>query len=129
MKYLLDTNVFREIGKTAPHEHVRAWLVSVDDADLAISALTVREVTKGVARLAVSKPAAAKTIRARTDAVFDAFAGRILPVDRAVARGMGRSAGRERQARRRRRVRSHRPRPRPGAGDAQHQRCGDAEGV
>src|SRR5260221_4019845 len=48
MKYLLDANVFREIGKTKPHENVRAWLASVDDADLAISALTVREVANGI---------------------------------------------------------------------------------
>ncbi len=42
MKYLLDTNVLRELGKTFPHKNVAAWLKSVDDADLAISALTVR---------------------------------------------------------------------------------------
>jgi predicted nucleic acid-binding protein len=32
MKYLLDTNVFREVGKTEPHENVSAWLASVNDA-------------------------------------------------------------------------------------------------
>jgi predicted nucleic acid-binding protein len=89
MKYLLDTSVFREIGKSAPHEHVRAWLASVDDADLALSALTVREVAKGIAKLAQSKPAVAKQIRTRTDAVFEAFVGRILPIDQAVAREWG----------------------------------------
>jgi hypothetical protein len=26
MKFLLDTNVFREVGKTKPHENVHAWL-------------------------------------------------------------------------------------------------------
>ena len=86
MKYLLDTNVFREVGKSRPHENVQAWLSGVDDAELAISALTVREVAKGIARLALSKPAVAEAIRMRTGAVFDAFAGRILAVDRAVVR-------------------------------------------
>ncbi|MFI5012933.1 MAG: hypothetical protein ACHQAY_11350 [Hyphomicrobiales bacterium] len=62
MKYLLDTNVFREIGKTGPHKNVSAWLTSVDDSDLAISALTVREVTKGIAKLALFKPAVAAQI-------------------------------------------------------------------
>jgi predicted nucleic acid-binding protein len=80
VKYLLDTNVFREIGKSEPHKNVRAWLASVDDADLAISALIVREVAKGIAKLAPSKPAVAAEIAARTEAVFDAFAGRILPI-------------------------------------------------
>jgi predicted nucleic acid-binding protein len=89
MKYLLDTNVFREIGKSLPHENVSAWLASVDDADLAISALTVREIVKGVAKLSSSKPDVAAQIAARTEAVFDAFAGRILPVDRAVAHAWG----------------------------------------
>jgi hypothetical protein len=50
----------------------------VDDADLAFSALTVREVAKGIARLTASKPAVAQRIRAGTDAVFDAFAGPFL---------------------------------------------------
>ena len=82
MKFLLDTNVFREIGKTSPHEHVSAWLAQVDDTDLAISALTVREVTKGVEKLRVRKPDVAAAIEARVQASFDAFGDRILPIDR-----------------------------------------------
>src|SRR5271156_848164 len=89
MKYLLDTNVFREIGKSRPHNHVRRWLASVGDSELAISALTVREVAKGIARLASLKPEAAKAIEDRTTAVFDAFEGRILAVDRRVAQRWG----------------------------------------
>ena len=89
MKYLLDTNVFREIGKSKPHENVNAWLATVDDADLAISALTVREVAKGVAKLASSKPDVAVEIAAWIEVAFDAFAGRILPIDRAVAHAWG----------------------------------------
>jgi predicted nucleic acid-binding protein len=89
MKYLLDTSVFRELGKSVPHEHVHAWLASVDDADLAISALTVREVAKGIAKLTASRPVAATQIRIRTDAVFEAFVGRILAIDQTVAREWG----------------------------------------
>jgi toxin FitB len=85
MKYLLDTNVFREIGKTTPHENVAAWLKGVNDADIAISALTVREVTKGVVRLRARKPEVAEEIERRVAATFDAFVDRILPVDRDVA--------------------------------------------
>lgn len=48
-EYLLDTNVLRELGKTSPHKNVAARLKSVDDCDLAISALTVREIAKGIA--------------------------------------------------------------------------------
>ena len=89
MKYLLDTNVFREIGKTTPHEHVDTWLSGIDDVDLAISALTVREVCKGIARLRSSDPASAAAIAERVTRVFDALDGRILPVNRRVAQLWG----------------------------------------
>lgn len=85
MKYLLDTNVFREIGKTSPHRHVGAWLSRVDEVDLAISTLTLREVTKGIARLRRTKPEVAAAIRSRVAQAVDAFAERVLPVSREVA--------------------------------------------
>lgn len=85
MRYLLDTNVFREIGKTAPDANVAAWLKGVDDTDLAISALTVREVRKGIERLRAKKPGIADQIEARVSEAFDAFGERILPITREVA--------------------------------------------
>lgn len=93
MKYLLDTNVLRELGKTSPHKNVAAWLKSVDDADLAISALTVREIAKGVAKLRKTKPEAAAALGATVTAIFDAFEQRILPIDRAVAAAWGETLG------------------------------------
>jgi predicted nucleic acid-binding protein len=92
MKYLLDTNVFREVGKTLPHPNVSAWLKTVDDADLAVSALTVREVTKGIVRLRALKPDVAAAIEARVATVFVAFSGRILAVDNPVAASRRRCA-------------------------------------
>jgi predicted nucleic acid-binding protein len=89
MKYLLDTNVLRELGKTSPHKNVAGWLKSVDDGDLAISALTVREIVKGIAKLREAKPETAVALEAAVTAVFDAFVGRILPIDRAVAATWG----------------------------------------
>jgi len=85
MKYLLDTNVFREVGKAQPHANVQAWLDTVDDSELALSALTVREVTKGIVRLRASKPTVAASIDARVSAILAAFTGRIIPVDSVVA--------------------------------------------
>lgn len=85
MKFLLDTNVFREIGKTKPDANVASWLTSIDDADLAISALTVKEVRKGIVRLAMEKPDIARQIEARVAGTFNAFGERILPVTRKVA--------------------------------------------
>lgn len=93
MKYLLDTNVLRELGKISPHKNVAAWLKSVDDADLAISALTVREIAKGVVKLRKTKPDTAAGLAATVAAIFDAFDGRILPIDRAVASVWGEALG------------------------------------
>lgn len=89
MRYLLDTNVFREIGKDAPHQHVGAWLASVDDADLAVSALTLREVRKGIARLRGRKPDVAAAIAARVDASISALDDRLLSVTREIAEVWG----------------------------------------
>jgi len=85
MRFLLDTNVFREIGKTEPNANVAAWLDTVDDVDLAISTLTVREVRKGIVKLRTKKPDAADQIEMRVREVFDAFEHRILPVTREIA--------------------------------------------
>ncbi|BBK42977.1 ribonuclease VapC [Allostella vacuolata] len=90
MKYLLDTNVLRELGRTRPHANVAAWLNTVDDADLAISALTVREVTMGIEKLRGAKPVVAAALDAATATIFRAFADRIVPVDRPVAAEWGR---------------------------------------
>lgn len=89
MKYLLDTNVLRELGKTSAHKNVAAWLKSVDDGDLAISALTVREIAKGIAKLRKTKPETAMALEAAVTEIFDAFFGRILPIDRTVAAAWG----------------------------------------
>jgi predicted nucleic acid-binding protein len=85
MRFLLDTNVFREIGKTSPHANVATWLDKVDDSDLAISVLTVREVRKGIVRLKAAKPSVADAIEDRVTEVFAAFSERILPVTREIA--------------------------------------------
>lgn len=93
MKYLVDTNVLRELGKHSPHKNVAAWLKSVDDADLAISALTVREIAKGIVKLRKTKPETATALEATVTAIFDAFEERVLPIDRAVAAAWGEALG------------------------------------
>lgn len=90
---MLDTNVLRELGKTSPHKNVAAWLRNVDDTDLAISALSVREIAKGVAKLRKTKPETAAALATTVSAIFDAFGERILPIDRAVASFWGEALG------------------------------------
>jgi predicted nucleic acid-binding protein len=46
--YLLDTNVVSELRKPRPHGGVLAWLRSVDDKDLFLSAVTAGEIQAGI---------------------------------------------------------------------------------
>jgi predicted nucleic acid-binding protein len=46
--YLLDTNVVSELRRPRPHGAVLAWLDSVADADLHLSAVTIGELQAGV---------------------------------------------------------------------------------
>lgn len=46
--YLLDTNVVSELRKARPHGGVVAWLESIDEAKLYLSAVTLGEVQAGI---------------------------------------------------------------------------------
>ena len=46
--YLLDTNIISELRKPRPHGGVVAWIKSVDDADLYLSAVTLGEIQAGI---------------------------------------------------------------------------------
>ncbi len=94
MKYLLDTMLLKEIGKSKPHRNVEAWLATVDDLDLAISAINVREIWKGIERQRAVNPVLADRLQAAAQFVFSAYRGRILPVDEEIAEMWGRLLGR-----------------------------------
>lgn len=93
MKYLLDTNVLKEISRPNPHENVAAWLETIDDIDLAISVLSVREISKGIEKKRQKDEVTAAIIEAGAIRIFNAYSGRILPVDDAVARCWGTALG------------------------------------
>lgn len=46
--YLLDTNIVSELRRKKPHGAVIAWLKSVEDADLYLSAVTLAEIQAGI---------------------------------------------------------------------------------
>ncbi|PWB93693.1 type II toxin-antitoxin system VapC family toxin [Methylosinus sporium] len=46
--YLLDTNVVSELRRARPHGGVIAWLESVADHDLYLSAVTIGEIQAGI---------------------------------------------------------------------------------
>lgn len=89
MSYLLDTNVISELRKPKDRAdaRVREWISSRTASDLFLSAITILEIEIGINQTARRDEAQAKRLQTwLDDAVLDAFAGRILAVDTAVAR-------------------------------------------
>lgn len=46
--YLLDTNIVSEMRRPKPHGAVVAWLQSLNDTDIFISAVTIGEIQAGI---------------------------------------------------------------------------------
>lgn len=89
MTYLLDTNVLSELRKSASSaDHsVRAWVASRRPSELYLSVVTIMEIDLGIGRVERRDSAQGKRLRSwLEDTVLDAFSGRILAVDLAVAR-------------------------------------------
>ena len=82
--FLLDTNCISELVRPQPAPRVVEWMEATDEAVLYLSVLTVGEIRKGLAGLAQGKQRThletwlAVELQAR-------FAGRILPIDAAIA--------------------------------------------
>ncbi len=77
--YLLDTNVVSELRKARPHGAVVAWLQSVADADLYLSAVTLGEIQTGVELTREQDASKAAEIEAWADMVANAY--NVLPMD------------------------------------------------
>jgi hypothetical protein len=82
--YLLDTNVVSELRRLRPHGAVVAWLQSVADADLNLSAVTLGEIQAGIELTREQDPAKAAEIEAWADQVAAAY--NVLPMDAATFR-------------------------------------------
>ena len=85
--YLLDTNVVSELrkGKNA-HRSVRTWAEALPSASLFLSAISILELEIGVLLIERRDRRQGAVLRAWMDGhVLPTFAGRILPIDTAVA--------------------------------------------
>ncbi len=87
--FILDTNVVSELRKVRlgrADAHVAQWADSVESVELYLSCITVQELEIGVLLAQRRHPAQGAIFRVWLDQhVLPAFAGRILPVDTAVA--------------------------------------------
>jgi toxin FitB len=88
--YLLDTNVVSELRKVAEgkaHANVAAWQAGLDELACFLSVVTLLELEVGVLRVERRDAVQGALLRAWLEQrVVPEFAGRILPVDEAVAR-------------------------------------------
>ncbi|MES2186950.1 MAG: type II toxin-antitoxin system VapC family toxin [Pseudomonadota bacterium] len=77
--YLLDTNVISELRRPRPHGAVVAWLESVDDRDLHLSAVTLGEIQAGIELTRDQDAAKAGEIEQWVNQVAASY--NILPMD------------------------------------------------
>lgn len=82
--FLLDTNVVSELRRARPHGAVLAWIRSVDDADLRISAVTLGELQAGVEVTREQDEAKAQELHDWVDLVAASY--NVLPMDGAAFR-------------------------------------------
>jgi hypothetical protein len=77
--YLLDTNVVSELRKPKPHGAVLAWIQTVPDDQLFISALTLGELQAGAERTRKQDREKAQEIEAWIDRLSEAY--EVIPMD------------------------------------------------
>lgn len=77
--YLLDTNVISELRKVKPHGAVLAWLHSVREPEIFLSAVTLGEIQRGIEITQEQNPAKAREISDWADRLCRTH--RILPMD------------------------------------------------
>jgi predicted nucleic acid-binding protein len=82
--YLLDTNVVSELRKPKPHGAVIAWIQSVPDDQLFISALTLGELQAGAERTRRQDQEKADAIEAWIDRLSEAY--EVIPMDASMFR-------------------------------------------
>ena len=86
--YLLDPTVGSELRKQRPHGGVVAWLQSIDDAQLYLSAVTLGEIQAGIELTREQDPRKAEEIETWLELVAGAY--NVLPMDAATFRAWAR---------------------------------------
>jgi predicted nucleic acid-binding protein len=82
--YLLDANIVSELRKPKPHGGVVAWLKSIDDAKLFLSAVTLGEIQAGIEMTREQDREKAGQLHDWLELVAQSY--NVLPMDAAVFR-------------------------------------------
>jgi toxin FitB len=89
VSYLIDTNVLSELRRKAPDVKVKQWFSQRPAGTLYLSVLTLGEIRKGIEAMA-DAPRRLVLLDWLETELPAFFAGRVLPVDAAVAERWGR---------------------------------------
>jgi toxin FitB len=71
--YLLDTNVVSEMRRRRPHGAVVAWLRTIPDSDLFVSAVTIGEIQSGIELTREQDPAKAAELESWLEQVAHGY--------------------------------------------------------
>lgn len=82
--YLLDTNVVSELRRPKPHGAVLAWLMSVNDQALFLSAFSLAEIQRGIEITRQQDSAKAQSMELWLDQLAESF--EVLALDAVVLR-------------------------------------------
>src|SRR5258708_23922769 len=97
MKVPLDTNVLFEVRRPAPEPKVLAWLDTIDEDRTFISVASIAELRRGIALMEDGRRRAALAAWLAVD-LPARFAGRIVPIDSAIAQRWGDLMSQSRQS-------------------------------
>jgi predicted nucleic acid-binding protein len=92
VSFLLDTSVISELVKKNPRREVVDWIDGQEESTLFLSALTIGELEKGIAKLPASARKRNLLSWVRRD-LAGRFGGRLLPIDVRVAARWGAMTG------------------------------------
>lgn len=91
--FLIDTDVLSALRRRDRHPEMVRWLQAQRTADLYLSAVTVGEIERGIARQQRRAPSFARELSLWLDRVLAWYGDRILDVDVPTARRWGRLSG------------------------------------
>ena len=93
-RYLLDTNVVSELGKTLPDSNVLTFLAVLIGGEALICSMTLAELERGIVKIQDSQPQRAQYLRDWLENQVVRVYGRyVLPFDELSARAWGQLVG------------------------------------